>query len=48
MGKQEFLVLQCFSCSAFQCQLAKQSGKFVCSLCQTKQSIQRVYARSNR
>lgn len=48
MGVQEFLVVRCFSCSAFQVQQQKKSLKWSCTLCHAKQSLQRVYARSNK
>jgi hypothetical protein len=47
MGKQEFMAVKCCQCSAFQVQQVKQSNKFTCSLCGQKQSVQRMYARSN-
>jgi len=48
MGKQEFMAVQCCQCSAFQVQQVKKVNKFACSLCSFKQSVQRVYAKSNQ
>ncbi|GAB4819479.1 hypothetical protein N2152v2_006525 [Parachlorella kessleri] len=48
MGKQEFMAVQCCQCSAFQVQQVKKVNKFACSMCSYKQSVQRVFAKSNQ
>eukprot|EP00906_Rhabdomonas_costata_P033926 RCo047770 len=42
----EFLVLQCFSCRAYQVQQAKKTRKWACVVCGERQSELRVYLRS--
>lgn len=45
---QVFQVIRCAECQAFQVQLEKKSHKFNCMLCNTKQTLQKVYARSSK
>eukprot|EP00730_Choanoeca_flexa_P014585 TRINITY_DN6427_c0_g1_i2.p1 TRINITY_DN6427_c0_g1~~TRINITY_DN6427_c0_g1_i2.p1 ORF type:complete len:454 (+),score=62.64 TRINITY_DN6427_c0_g1_i2:77-1438(+) len=40
---QTFLVLRCFSCKTFQVQQKKKNNKWTCRICQSKQSVQRVF-----
>lgn len=44
---QEFHVVRCFSCEAFQSQQVKKVNKFVCKLCGTKQSVRKEYGRGS-
>ena len=41
---QTFLAVRCCSCSAFQGIQRTQQSKYSCKLCNTKQSITRVFA----
>ena len=41
---QTFLAVRCYSCSAFQGIQRTQQSKYACKLCNTKQSITRVFA----
>ena len=41
---QTFLAVRCCSCSAFQGIQRTQQSKYACKLCNTKQSITRVFA----
>ena len=41
---QTFLALRCYSCETFQVVQKSQQQRFTCKLCQSKQSIVRVYA----
>jgi hypothetical protein len=45
---QVFQVIKCVECQAFQVQLEKKSHKFSCTLCNAKQTLQKVYARSSK
>jgi hypothetical protein len=47
MGKQEFLALSCFSCSTFQSQIKNKSGKWICKICNEKQSVQKIFGISS-
>lgn len=48
MGKQEYVCVKCCECLAFQVQIVKKQSNFTCSVCHSKQSILRVFARSNK
>lgn len=39
---QEFHVVQCYSCMAFQSQQMRKDKKFVCKICGEKQSVKKV------
>lgn len=43
---QDFQVIRCVQCLAFQVQMAKISGKFACSLCGLKQTNKKVFFQS--
>merc|ERR1719233_1862097 len=40
---QEFQVLRCFNCETFQVSQVKKSPKWVCKICQEKQTTKHVY-----
>lgn len=40
----EFLGLQCFKCEAFQVQQKKKTNKWKCAICQSKQTVRKIYA----
>ena len=42
---QEFQVLRCFKCETFQVSQVKKSPKWVCKICQEKQTTKHVYCR---
>ncbi|XP_050716162.1 MRN complex-interacting protein-like isoform X2 [Eriocheir sinensis] len=44
---QEFHVVRCFSCAAFQTQQVRKDKKFVCKLCGEKQSVRKEYGRGS-
>ncbi|XP_062332152.1 MRN complex-interacting protein [Osmerus eperlanus] len=44
---QEFHVLKCYSCEAFQVQQVKKSKKWNCKMCGEKQSIIKVFGRGS-
>jgi hypothetical protein len=46
MGKQTFVLLQCCQCHLFQAHIDKQSRRFQCVVCHTKQQYSRVFAKS--
>ena len=48
MGKQEYIVLKCHSCSTYQVHIDKKSRSFVCSICHMKQPFSRIFARSSK
>eukprot|EP00092_Neocalanus_flemingeri_P094811 GFUD01120585.1.p1 GENE.GFUD01120585.1~~GFUD01120585.1.p1 ORF type:complete len:229 (+),score=70.41 GFUD01120585.1:51-689(+) len=44
---QEFQVLRCFKCETFQVSQVKKATKWVCKICQEKQSTKQVYSRGS-
>lgn len=40
---QEFIVIRCCECDTFQVHISKKSNKWVCKICQTKQSVKRIF-----
>jgi hypothetical protein len=48
MGKQEYILLQCHSCSTYQVHIDKKSRSFGCSICHIKQPFSRIFARSGK
>lgn len=48
MGKQEYILLKCHSCSTYQVHIDKKSRSFVCSICHIKQSFSRIFGRSTK
>jgi len=40
----EYIAIQCFDCRTAQCIQKPKSGKFVCRLCNAKQSVRTVFA----
>ncbi|CAH2013842.1 unnamed protein product [Acanthoscelides obtectus] len=43
---QEFIVLQCFNCKVYQVHIVKKSSKWRCKLCNAKQSIVKIFMKS--
>jgi hypothetical protein len=48
MGKTEFIAIQCYQCKTFQVGRQTKSNKWTCKLCNSKQSIRKIYAVSNQ
>eukprot|EP00494_Astrolonche_serrata_P026399 UN26661 len=46
-SSQYYIGVECFECNAYQVQKQKRVPKFRCKLCQTKQSIRKIFASSN-
>eukprot|EP00038_Savillea_parva_P012090 m.202167 g.202167 ORF g.202167 m.202167 type:complete len:423 (+) comp21692_c0_seq1:175-1443(+) len=42
-GGQTFRVVRCFSCDTFQIDQCKKVSKFVCKICNAKQSVRKIY-----
>lgn len=48
MGKIEYIAVQCFQCKVFQVERTKKQNKWTCKICNSKQSVRKVYAISTQ
>lgn len=44
---QEFVVIRCCECELFQVQMSKKSNKWVCKVCEQKQSVKKIFYRGS-
>ncbi|XP_074598293.1 uncharacterized protein LOC141853006 [Brevipalpus obovatus] len=44
---QEFVVIRCCECETFQVQMSKKSNKWVCKICDQKQSVKKIFYRGS-
>lgn len=44
MGKIEYIAVQCFQCHAFQVAQQTKTNKWNCKICNSKQTIKKIYA----
>ncbi|GMH33345.1 hypothetical protein BSKO_01179 [Bryopsis sp. KO-2023] len=44
----EYMCVQCFSCETYQVQQVKKANKFQCKMCGEKQSVQKIFAVSDK
>jgi hypothetical protein len=48
MGKTEFIAVQCYQCKTFQVGRQTKTNKWTCKICNSKQSVRKIYAVSNQ